>query len=67
MRFDGVDRIGPDGTSWFTQKEMSIMADMLGFSRESMRPDESEECAEELLTRYGEFSRRCHLTFAARA
>lgn len=67
MRFDGVDRIGPDGTTWFTQKEMSIMADMLGFSRQSMQPDESEECAEELLARYGEFSRRCHLTRAAGA
>jgi hypothetical protein len=67
MRFDGVDKIGPDGTAWFTQKEMSIMADMIGYSRESMHPDESEECARELLTCYGEFQRRCQLTRAARA
>jgi hypothetical protein len=58
MRFDGVERIDSSGTAWFTEREMSIMAEMLGYQRESMRPDQSEDCARELLDRYREFRSR---------
>ncbi len=58
QRFDGIDRIAPDGTVYFTEKEMRVMKDMLGYECLRMPLCDIDDRAEELGERYAEFARK---------
>lgn len=56
MCYDGIEKIDTDGRVHFTEREMSILRDVLGYYRRSMTVDESEDCAEELRAKYLEYA-----------
>jgi hypothetical protein len=60
QRFDGIDRIDPDGTVHFTPREMAIMTRMLGYECLRMPLDEVDDRAAELGAKYREFQRKVH-------
>jgi hypothetical protein len=55
---DGVERIEVDGTIVFTDEAYSLMKEILGYDCRSLKLDETEERAKELLSRYGELKRQ---------
>jgi hypothetical protein len=58
QRFDGIDRIDPDGTVHFAEREMEIMKDMIGYSCARMHVEEAGARADELCAKYREFARK---------
>jgi hypothetical protein len=56
--FDGIERIDDDGTVYFTEREMSVMKRTLGYWCRSLRLEDSEKWANELLVKYREFEGR---------
>jgi hypothetical protein len=52
QRFDGIDRIDPDGRAWFTEESVDIMRRELSFDRHSVHWSEARECADELADRF---------------
>ncbi len=56
QRYDGIDRIDPDGTVQFTENAVSIMKEMLGYDCRVMKLEETEERAKELGARFREFA-----------
>lgn len=58
QRFDGIDKIEQDGTVYFTDKEMTIMKDMLGYECRKMTLLESEDIANQLRLKYIEFAKK---------
>ncbi len=58
QRFDGIDRIAPDGTVYFTEKEMQVMKRLLGYECLRMPLSDIDDRAEELGARYAEFARK---------
>jgi len=57
-RYDGIEKALEDGTVIFTEKEMSIMKEMIGYECKEMKIDESEERAEEIKRKFGEFAEK---------
>ena len=57
-RYDGIEKVLDDGTVIFTEKEMSIMKEMIGYECKKMTIDESEERAEELKIKFGDFAKK---------
>jgi len=57
-RVDGVEKVLDDGTAIFTEKEMAIMKEMLGYDLKQMKIEESEKMAKELGNRFKEFASR---------
>jgi len=55
-RYDGIEKILEDGTVIFTNKEMAIMKEMLGYECKRMKIEDSEEQANELKLKYKEFA-----------
>jgi hypothetical protein len=58
QRFDGIERIDADGTVTFTEPEMAIMKEVLGYSCRRMHITESGGYAEELRAKYLELAER---------
>jgi hypothetical protein len=56
MKFDGVERIDNDGTVYFTEKNMAILKETLGYECKRMPLSEVEYRAKELYARYQEFA-----------
>ncbi len=57
-KYDGIEAILEDGTTVFTDKELLIMKEMLGYDCKQMKIVESEERARELAQRFKEFASR---------
>jgi hypothetical protein len=55
-RFDGIDRILPDGIVEFVPDSAAIMRDTLGYDCERLVPDEIEARAGELIKRFSEYA-----------
>jgi hypothetical protein len=49
QRLDGIERIESDGTTVFTDKAYNVMKDLLDYKCKSVKPEESEQRARELL------------------
>jgi hypothetical protein len=58
QRADGIDNIGEDATVTFSEPEMAIMTDLLGYECRAMKLEESSEWADELGHRYESFAMR---------
>lgn len=58
QRYDGIDAIDEAGTAFFSEPEMAIMEEMLGYSRRNMALVETEDCANEITRRYAEFVKK---------
>jgi len=56
QRADGIERIDDDGTVTFTEPEMRVMANLLGYSCRSMTLDDTPGWAEELSSKYSAFA-----------
>ena len=54
-RFDGIERIDPDGTVVFVSESADVMAETLGYDCRRLGPSEVEERAVELLRKFGEY------------
>ena len=59
LRFDGIDRIEPGGHVHFTEDNMAIMKELLGYSHASMCVNDADLLATELSERYLLFANRC--------
>lgn len=57
-RFDGIERIEPDGTAVFTPHAAQILRDELGYDCRRLPPAEAGERAVELMARFREYARR---------
>jgi len=55
-RYDGIEKILDDGTVIYTEKEMSIMKEMIGYECKKMRVEECEERADEIRSKFQEFA-----------
>jgi hypothetical protein len=55
-KYDGIEAILEDGTTVFTDKELLIMREMLGYDCKRMKIEESEERARELGERFKGFT-----------
>lgn len=56
MKFEGVERIENDGTVYFTEKNMAILKETLGYECKRMPLSEVEYRAKELYAKYQEFA-----------
>ena len=56
QRYDGIDRIEPDGTVHFAEKSIAVMKEMLGYECKVMKLEESEACSEEIDIKFREFA-----------
>jgi hypothetical protein len=55
-RYDGIEEIREDGTVIYTDEEMAIMKEMIGYECKQMTLDESEERSEEIKRKFREFA-----------
>lgn len=56
QKFDGIERIGEDGTIYFTDWACNIMREQLGYDCPSLKWDESKDRAQELRAKYRRFA-----------
>ncbi len=56
-RFDGIERIEPDGTAVFCPEDADVLRRTLGYECERLQPEDAEERAKELIARFREFAR----------
>jgi hypothetical protein len=56
--FDGIDRIGEDGTVAFRPESAAVLREALGYDCVSLPPDEAEQRSSELTARFREFAVR---------
>jgi len=52
LRFDGIERIEEDGTVYFTEENMAILKETLGYECRLMPLSEAEDRAQELRAKY---------------
>jgi len=57
-RFDGIERIDPDGTVVFREESMEILRQAFGYDGGRLRPDEAEARGAELMARFREYAVR---------
>ena len=55
---DGIERIEKDGTVVFTDEASSLMKELMGYECKTMKIEESDERAKELLSRYRELKKK---------
>ena len=55
-RFDGIERIEPDGTAVFCPAAADVLRVELGYDCDRLPPDESEGRAKELMARFREYA-----------
>lgn len=58
QKFDGIERIGEDGTVYFREEQMAILKEQIGYECKSMRLSETEDWAKELAAKYKMFARK---------
>ncbi|TCU21259.1 hypothetical protein EV130_111116 [Rhizobium azibense] len=58
QRFDGIEAVDVDGTVHIVEESAGIMRETLGYNCNAFRPDECEDRAHELATRFAEYARR---------
>jgi hypothetical protein len=56
QRYDGIDRIEPDGTVHYAEKSVAIMKEMVGYECRVMKLEESEEQSKELNQKFRAFA-----------
>jgi hypothetical protein len=56
QRYDGIDRIDPDGTVHYAEKSVAIMKEMVGYECRVMKLEESEERSKELNQKFRAFA-----------
>lgn len=66
QRYEGIERIEPDGTIVFSEPHMDVMDETLGYRVQRMRLEESAECAAELADRFARFGSRARAPRPAR-
>jgi len=59
QRFDGIERIGEDGTVVFADDAAAAMHDALGYQCRVLPPADVVDRATELATRFREYAQRC--------
>jgi len=57
-RFDGIERIQPDGTVIFCPEDAGILHAALGYKCSSLKPEEADVRAGELMAKLREFAKR---------
>jgi hypothetical protein len=57
-RFDGIERIEADGTVTFCPEDVEVLRATLGFDCSSLKPEEADDRAGELMARLREFGGR---------
>jgi NAD(P)-dependent dehydrogenase (short-subunit alcohol dehydrogenase family) len=57
-RFDGIERIEADGTAVFCARDVEVLRRTLGYDSDRLKPEESEERAQELIARFREYAKR---------
>jgi hypothetical protein len=55
-RFDGIERIEPDGSVIFVPQSAQIFRDVLGYDGNHLSPDDSEPRAHELMARFRDYA-----------
>jgi hypothetical protein len=55
-RYDGIEEIRDDGTVVYTDREMAIMKDMIGYECKKMSLEESEERSKEIQAKFKAFA-----------
>ena len=58
QRYDGIDRIDPDGSVHYTEKSVGIMKEMLGYDCKVMKLEETEAQSKELGAKFKEFAEK---------
>lgn len=58
-RWDGVERIEPDGTVVVCDEDARVLRDVLGYDGARVAPADAEARARELVARFRELARRC--------
>ncbi len=56
QRYDGIERIDPDGTAHYTEGSAAIMKEMLGYDCRKVKPEEAEEQSRELDGKFKAFA-----------
>jgi len=56
--FDGIERIEPDGTVVFCPEDVGILRDTLGYDASSLKPEEADDRATELMADLRAFAKR---------
>ena len=62
-RFDGIESIEEDGTVIFLEESTEIFRNELGYDCESLKPDEAEENANELIGKFHEYAKNLGVSF----
>jgi len=57
-RFDGIEKVGKDGSVHFTQQAAETMREALGYDCPILRPDDVDDRARELVRRFSEYAQR---------
>lgn len=63
-KFDGIDRIEDDGTTVFSESASQIFKNEMGYNCDRLKPEESEEMANELIMRFKEYAAKLGTTFS---
>lgn len=61
-RFDGIESIEKDGTVIFSEKSSEIFRNELGYDCESLKPEEAEDNAKELIDKFREYAKNLGVT-----
>ena len=61
QRWDGIERIEPDGTAIFCSEDAAVLRDTIGYDAPRLKPDEADDRAEELMIKLREFARQSGL------
>lgn len=57
-RFDGIERIEPDGTAVFVPESAQVFRSVLGYDCDRLHPNDAEARAEELIARFRAYATR---------
>jgi hypothetical protein len=57
-RFDGIERIDPDGTVVFCPEDVEVLRKALGYDAPRLKPEEADDRAHELMAKLREFAHR---------
>jgi hypothetical protein len=57
LHLDGIEKIGPDGTVYFAEKNMAIFKQVLGYECTSLQLSDVEDWARELQAKYEAFAK----------
>jgi len=58
-KFDGIERIEPDGTVFFCAEDAAVLREVLEYRVTSLKPEEADDRARELMAKLRELGQRC--------